>query len=281
MRTGTQSDQKPIPSVERLTGGLNASASQAPAQKTNGLIVNADDWGRTTETTDRILDCLHCGALSSTSGMVFMEDSERAAGIARENNVDVGLHLNFTTPFSARDVSSSLLQAQQRLTKFLRSGRLAQVLYHPGLAGTFRQVVDAQVEEHWKLYGSVPKRIDGHHHMHLCANVLFGGLLPAGSIVRRNFSFQPGEKSGLNRMYRRRLDRRIEKHHPVTDYFFSIEPIGKLDRLRRIVDLARASLVELETHPVNPEEFLFLTGGDFFRSIGSVKVAPCYEVSKR
>src|SRR5438445_7602395 len=63
------------------------------------LIINADDWGRECETTDRILDCICCGAVSSVSGMVFMEDSERAACIAREKGVDVGLHLNFTTPF--------------------------------------------------------------------------------------------------------------------------------------------------------------------------------------
>lgn len=246
-----------------------------------GLIVNADDWGRDTETTDRILDCLRCGSLSSTSGMVFMEDSERASRIARENDMDVGLHLNFTTPFSASNVSSQLLHAQQRLTNFLCGSRLAQVLFHPGLTGVFRHVVEAQSEEYRRLYGAAPKRIDGHHHMHLCANVLFGGLLPAGTIVRRNFSFQPGEKSGLNRMYRKFLDRMIKKHHPVTNYFFSIEPMGKVERLRKIIDLADSSLVELETHPVNIEEFRFLTGGEFFSQIGSVKIAPRYEVDTR
>jgi len=272
--------------AEMAQSGITGYEQSATGNRTSdpephGLIVNADDWGRTAETTDRILDCLHCGALTSTSGMVFMEDSERAARIACENKVDVGLHLNLTTRFSDPNVSSALLQSQQRVTRFLRSGRLAQVLYHPGLARTFRHLVDAQIEEHRRLYGSVPKRIDGHHHMHLCANVLFGRLLPEGSIVRRNFSFQPGEKSGLNRMYRKWLDKRIEKHHPVTDYFFSIEPIGKTERLRRIVDLAKTSLVELETHPVNHEEFRFLTGGEFFRSIGPVKVASFYELSDR
>ena len=255
--------------------------TQSSAPETHGLIVNADDWGCTAETTDRILECLRSGALSSTSGMVFMEDSERAARIARDNAVDVGLHLNLTTPFSARRVRLELVQAQKRLTNFLRSGRLAQVLFHPGLAATFRYVVEAQIDEYRTLYGTSPSRIDGHHHMHLCANVLFGDLLPAGTIVRRNFSFQPGEKSGLNRMYRKWLDKKIEKHHPVTDYFFSIEPLAKLDRLKAIVDLAKTSLVELETHPVRTEEFRFLTGGEFFRRIGSVKIAPRYEVGER
>ena len=65
------------------------------------LIVNADDWGRDAETTDRIFECVVPGAVSSVSAMVFMQDSERAAGIAREHGIEAGLHLNFTTPFSA------------------------------------------------------------------------------------------------------------------------------------------------------------------------------------
>src|SRR6185369_10838794 len=63
------------------------------------LILNADDWGRDSKTTNMILDCVVRGSVSSTSAMVFMEDSERAAALARQHRVDCGLHLNFTTPF--------------------------------------------------------------------------------------------------------------------------------------------------------------------------------------
>jgi predicted glycoside hydrolase/deacetylase ChbG (UPF0249 family) len=276
MQTSLRSSRDAVSSADFGTRAV--SALEDTKGVTHGLIVNADDWGCNAETTDRILDCFRCGALSSTSGMVFMDDSERAAEIARKNAVDVGLHLNFTTHFSSPAVPQKLLQAQLRLTRFLRSSRLAQVFFHPGLTGTFRDVVEAQINEYRRLYGRAPKRIDGHHHMHLCANVLFGGLLPAGTIVRRNFSFDPGEKSGLNRMYRKWLDRMIERDHPVARYFFSIEPINKMDRLRRIVNLARTSLVELETHPVSCEEFLFLTGGEFFRQLDSVKISSHYEI---
>jgi predicted glycoside hydrolase/deacetylase ChbG (UPF0249 family) len=255
--------------------------SQTIHGKAHGLIVNADDWGRTQRDTDQILPCLRSGVLSSTSGMVFMEDSERAARIARENNMDVGLHLNFTTPFSSPDVPSKLLEAQNRLSRFLRSSKLAQVLFHPALSGAFRYVLQEQICEFERLYGIAPKRIDGHHHMHLCANVLWGNLLPVGTIVRRSFSFSPGEKNALNRMYRRWLDRQIERHHPVTDYFFSIEPVGKAEHLSKVIDLAETSLVELETHPVNIDEFRFLTGGEFSRRLGSVRIWPYYFAVKR
>ena len=65
------------------------------------LIVNADDWGRDRLTTDRILDCVTAGAVSAVSAMVFAEDSERAAALALDRSIDVGLHLNFTSPFTA------------------------------------------------------------------------------------------------------------------------------------------------------------------------------------
>ena len=43
------------------------------------VILNADDWGIRVAATDRILDCLMRRSISSTSAMVFMADSERAA----------------------------------------------------------------------------------------------------------------------------------------------------------------------------------------------------------
>jgi len=51
------------------------------------LIIKADDWGRDDQTTNRILECFQRRVLSSASGMVFMEDSERAANIAQEQGL--------------------------------------------------------------------------------------------------------------------------------------------------------------------------------------------------
>jgi chitin disaccharide deacetylase len=134
---------------------------------------------------------------------------------------------------------------------------LASAVFHPGLAGSFKYVVQAQLEEFRRLYGEKPKRIDGHHHMHLCANVLLGGLLPEGTNVRRNFSFAPGEKSLGNRLYRKIADRILARRHHLTDYFFSLAPIEP-QRIEKIFSLARQFTVEVETHPVNPDEYTFL-----------------------
>jgi chitin disaccharide deacetylase len=221
------------------------------------LIVNADDWGRDRETTDRTLECIDQGAVSSTSAMVFMEDSERAAEIARARNIDAGLHLNFTTAFSGA-ASRALAEHHRRVSAYLRSWRLAQVFYHPALACSFEYVATAQFEEFGRLYGAQPRRFDGHHHMHLCANVVQQRLLPPGTLIRRNFSFESGEKSFANRLYRGLLDRKLARRHILADFLFALPPLEPASRLQRIVSLARHHTVELETHPVKGDERHFL-----------------------
>jgi predicted glycoside hydrolase/deacetylase ChbG (UPF0249 family) len=243
------------------------------------LIINADDWGRDCETTVRTLECVRFGTISSVSGMVFMEGSERAAALARQKGIDVGLHLNFTTPFSGPGIPTRLSEHQHRLSRYLLKRRLNQGVYHPALAASFEYVVKVQCEEFSRLYGEEATRIDGHHHMHLCANVLFGGLLPAGTIVRRNCSFASGEKRLANRLYRKIMDRVLARRHPVVDLFFSLCPLDQ-SRLDRIFGFAGHSVVELETHPTNSEEYRFLTGAEVWRRLGELRIAPRYAVSR-
>ena len=65
------------------------------------LIINADDWGLDVATTDAIAACFERGRLTATSAMVFMDDSIRAAQLALDIGIDVGLHLNLTEPFTS------------------------------------------------------------------------------------------------------------------------------------------------------------------------------------
>jgi hypothetical protein len=209
--------------------------------------------------------------------MVFMEDSDRAAALATERGITSGLHLNFTTPFSAPGCPTHLVERQQELAGYLLRHRLAPVVFHPGLARSFDYVVAAQLDEFHRLYGAPPKRLDGHHHMHLCANVLLRGLLPPGTLVRRNFSFQSGEKGLWNRLYRRGVDRLLERRHRVVDFFFSLAPLEPFSRLERVFSLAREFAVELETHPVNPDEYRFLARGEIVRWMKGVQIVPAFE----
>ena len=242
------------------------------------LIINADDWGLDRETTDRIRECAAKHVISSASGMVFMADSERAAALAREQSIDIGLHLNLTQEFSGQNVSAQLREHHKRVASFLIRHRLAQIVYHPGLAGSFKYVVSAQLEEFHRIYGEAPRRIDGHHHMHLCANVLFANLLPAGTIARRSFSFTASEKGLVNRMYRGLVDIVLARRHDISDFFYSLIPIDAPGRLARILGLARDFVVEVETHPAQPNEHAFLTNGDIFRVANGIQVEGRYSL---
>lgn len=251
--------QTPEPSMEAVTSRLDVSTLRSPLASRGCIIVNADDWGRDIVTTDRTHDCVRHGTVSSVSAMVFMEDSERAANIALEDNIDAGLHLNLTAAFS-KAANSELAERQRKIASYLRRHRLAPVVFHPGLMRCFDYVVAAQLDQYRRLFGCEPARIDGHHHMHLCANVLMGCLLPEGTVVRRSFSFAAGEKSVANRAWRNMVNATLVRRHRVADFLFSLPPLtpGRLDS---IFSLAAESVVEIETHPVNSDEYAFLVSG--------------------
>lgn len=261
--------------------GRTELLQSAAAPHAGLLIINADDWGRDHERTERTLKCLLRGSVSTVSAMVFMEDSERAAATAQERGIDAGLHLNFTTPFSAPDCPPQLVERQRELASYLLRHAAARAIFNPWLARAFEYVVEAQVDEYRRLYQRDPERLDGHHHMHLCANVLLQGLLPAGRIVRRHFSFQPGEKALRNRLFRWFVDAVLARRYQIVDFFFSLPPLEPPSRLQRIFSLARRFVVEVETHPVNPEEYRFLAGGEIFRLTGDFPIAPHFASARR
>jgi len=241
------------------------------------VIVNADDWGRDVATTRCALECVTRGAVSSVSAMVFMEDSDRAAGLARQHGVDAGLHLNLTTPFTSRKCPDRMRSQQEKVAGFLRFHRLAQALYHPGLVASFDYLVRMQFDEFERIYDASPKRVDGHHHMHLSANVLRQKLIPEGIIVRPNFSFAPRENGWLNRLYRRRQDRELARRYRIADFFFALRPMDTA-RIADILGLANHFDVEVVTHPVNREEYEFLRGGGLTRCLEGVAISRGYRL---
>ena len=179
--------------------------------------------------------------------MVFMADSERAADLAKENELDVGLHLNFTDRFTSGRVASKLANHHNKIAGFLTRNRYSQVLYNPLLRKAFCYSYQAQAEKFERLFGKPPSHIDGHHHMHLCSNLLVSNLIPAGMKVRGNFSFLPGEKSWLNRAYRFLVDRWLARRYRLVDYFFDLIQCIEGKKLDRVAALAKSSNVELMT----------------------------------
>src|SRR4029453_18343984 len=192
-----------------------------------------------------VVACHRAGRISSTTAMVFMRDSERAARLADELAIDVGLHLNLSQEFTANDVPSALRRSQAAVVGFLTASKYALLVYNPLLRRPFRDVVDAQIREFERLYRRQPSHIDGHQHQHLCSNVLLDGLIPARHKVRRSFSFFRGEKNGLNRGYRSLVDRALARQYVLTDFFFSLEQCLRTGSTRRGLDLAEKERAEL------------------------------------
>ncbi len=236
------------------------------------LIVNADDVGRSKAATDAAMVCYAKGRISSASAMVFMMDSERASEVASGAGLDVGLHVNFSEEFSAGLVPAQLRKAHDQIRNFLSANKYALLIFNPLLIRQFEFVFGAQFAEFSRLYGRPPSHLDGHQHLHLATNMLVQRVLPNGAKVRRSFSFSHGEKSFINRWYRSAVDRSLMRRHRLTDHFFSLSDHLALERLDRVISLAREADVELMVHPQRPAEYAFLLSDAYFEALSHVRL---------
>jgi predicted glycoside hydrolase/deacetylase ChbG (UPF0249 family) len=203
--------------------------------------------------------------------MVFMRDSRRAADLTRECSIDVGLHLNFTQELTQKIYNSLLCDYHDLIARFLTRNKYNFLMYNPVLRKQFEYVFRVQYDEFELLYGTSPSHINGHHHMHLCANMLIERIIPEGQKVRRNFYFAPGEKSLLNRMYRAVIDKWLARRYLMTDYLFSLLECINRGRLSGALELAKTSNVELQTHPELGEEFEWLMGNDCLQAVSDLQ----------
>ena len=254
------------------------------------LIINADDYGRDEKSTDHILICFHNKRITSTSAMVFMADSERAAGLARDVSLGIGLHLNFTSPLSGTVIPDRLRDGHDRIMAFLRGGKYRFLLFNPFLRRRFEYSYRAQYEEFLRLYDRPPTHIDGHHHMHLCGNMVVQRLIPLRTRVRTTFSFSGKEKGVLNRGYRRKISKWVSKRYICTSFLYGMGPLvqsaeQRAERLGRIIQRAAETSVELIVHPQNQNEFDFLMSDEYaaliskaekigYESLGSAGLEP-------
>lgn len=148
------------------------------------LVVNADDLGSDVHNTDAILTCFQAGAISSSTAMVFMADSERAAGLARSHDLPTGLHLNLTMRYTAPGAPTDARRRQSHVVDLFAQARQPHRAWRPAkrLIGA---CVEDQLDEFRRLYGREPTHVDGHNHAHLSANVLLSRALPSGLQIGR------------------------------------------------------------------------------------------------
>lgn len=236
------------------------------------LIVNADDFGLDTANTDTILDCFRSGAISSTTALVWMRDSDRAAELAQSERIPTGLHLNLIEPYSSPDVPERVAATQRRVVERLRAGGVGPQLYHPGWSEDFGRCIDDQLSRFGELYGRAPTHLDGHRHMHLAMNALLSRALGPVKRCRRPVNRTPRESAPHKRLARSALSVLVRLRFTTTDACFSVRALhpvlggaGLDDELGR----AHRSSTELYAHPGYGDELALLRSDEWLARLGA------------
>lgn len=248
------------------------------------LVVNADDWGGSAATTEAILGTFEAGRITSTSGMVYMPDSDRAAEVARRAGLPVGLHLNLTEPFGDARTPAAVRDRQLRAVEHLAgsgsdghpgTARLRKWVYDPTIRADVDRAIADQLERFEALYGHPPTHFDGHNYVDACPNVFLSRSIPAGSLIRNSLDCYPLVRSAIGRLkgLRQRLrTRRLRS----TDYLLHIAQLrlegegeGSPDaRLR----LAKSASVEVMGHPDDEVELAALMSPAWERVLGEYEL---------
>lgn len=133
-----------------------------------GLIVNADDFGRSPQVNAAVLLAHRSGALTSASLMVAEPAAQDAAAAARDVPLlDVGLHVaacNGRSVLPARQIPG-LVDGSGRFPVSEVQAGLRYAL-RPALRPQLQDEFRAQIERHLKWVGYL-NHINGHHNLHL------------------------------------------------------------------------------------------------------------------
>jgi predicted glycoside hydrolase/deacetylase ChbG (UPF0249 family) len=230
----------------------------------NGLlIVNADDWGGESSATDAILACFESGGITSTTAMVHMSDSRRAAEIAVRRGFPVGLHLNLTLPFDETGIPAPVRDRQARAVELLAGAR-AHWSWRPGSEPLIRRCMADQLAEFERLYGRAPTHLDGHNHVHLSPNVLLAGILTRDLPVRRAQNWPP--RTTISARLARAARAAWTARFRTTALFTSIRAAHKRfggGGLEELLERSRSESVEIMTHPQWDDELELLASPEW------------------
>ncbi|PTL58467.1 ChbG/HpnK family deacetylase [Paraconexibacter algicola] len=232
------------------------------------LIVNADDWGASVAVTDAIARAHAAGAITSTTGMVFMADSVRAAALARERGLPTGLHLNLTEALDGPGVGAEHAARHARLRAHFADLPRRRWRYTRAVRRDVAAEIAVQLAEHRRLYGAPPGHVDSHHHVHVCPDVLLSPALPRGTRVRQTRSAPPGAgaprtpqalASTAKATLMRRRFTTTSRFWAIADVHPALEGAG----LDAALAAARGRTVEVMVHPGFPDELPLLLADDW------------------
>ena len=225
------------------------------------LIVNADDMGASPSTTDPVVECFDAGVITSASAMVWMPDSERAARIARELSLPVGLHLNFTLPFAGPDVPDDVRERQLRLTAMFGTGAQDDDA-RAGAADSalIPAALDDQLQRFRELFGE-PTHLDGHHHVHVDPAVV--------EHLPRMLPIRPPLSTSAKRTFGQAWLLRRFRHPDACLAFERLHPALGGEGLEALAQAHRRT-VEVMVHPAQEREHEALLSSDWHAALAEL-----------
>jgi len=238
------------------------------------LIVNADDFGANPRTSDPVVELFDERVLTSASAMVRMRDTGRAASLAAEHGIPVGLHLNLTLPFADPSVPAPVRERQLRLTEVFGSESWRDGGSARPSGRLLAEVIDDQLECFRKSFGE-PTHLDGHHHVHTHPSVL--EHLPADLPIRPILSV-PSRAGARRSMRERRLHRRFlcpETCFALEDVHPSLGGVGL-----QALDRARRRPLEIMVHPRQEREHAALLSAEWRRAISTLTLGSYADLAR-
>jgi predicted glycoside hydrolase/deacetylase ChbG (UPF0249 family) len=176
------------------------------------LIINADDFGLSTDVSGAILSAFQEDLISTTSLMVNMPGFEEACKLARAGKLEkrVGLHLNLS---EGRPLTSAILDLPRFCRDGLFRGRPRAFRLSAAEARAVEEELEAQMQACLQQ-GIRPIHLDSHHHVHTewAPATIVIGLARRHSIPRIRLSRNVGPGLGhLKRVYKAILNRRLRR----------------------------------------------------------------------
>jgi predicted glycoside hydrolase/deacetylase ChbG (UPF0249 family) len=219
------------------------------------VIVNADDLGVRPEVTGAILECWLAKRISSSTAMVHMADSARAAELAREHGLPVGLHLNLTTPYTDPGVPRGIAQRQAALVALFRDRR-RRWLPAPRHQAAIAACIGEQLTEFTRLYGRGPTHVDGHEHIQCSPTVFLSRAVADVPAMRLAHTFVDRRRPWGKRQVRRVVNAAIRMRFRTTGRFWSLRDLHPAlggRGLESALD-GTSEPVELMVHPAWADE---------------------------
>lgn len=224
------------------------------------IIVNADDFGKSSEVNRAICECFELGYIDRTTLMVNMPYADEAVKLAGEKGFlnQVGLHLNLTagTPLTEEIRNNPLFCDEEGCfhAKFHQQMKYRLHMDKNAICQV-REELSAQIKRYIS-YGLTLKHIDSHHHVHTDLPIL-KALIPILEVYDIR-----SVRIGRNLFHHEAISNKLYKHYynnklrtlpiQVTDYFGSHEDLIKYLRTPALnrADLYKNHSIEIMTHPM-------------------------------